>query len=144
MVRAKWLISSSLQHLIYTTIRGWQDWLNWCNDGSRLLRFDILCSDLCIYTTLGYWWCARNCGFNDGSKVRFLFQRCAYTDWIYFSVLEINWNYMGDAIPAFLTLIIIPLTYKFVFPICTKILDRYCDMQHCVWRHCRDHILRHS
>ena len=129
---------------IYTTIRGWQDWLNWCNDGSRLLRFDILCSDLCIYTTLGYWWCARNCGFNDGSKVRFLFQRCAYTDWIYFSVLEINWNYMGDAIPAFLTLIIIPLTYKFVFPICTKILDRYCDMQHCVWRHCRDRILRHS
>lgn len=29
-----------------------------------------------------------------------------------FSVLEINWHYIGDAVPAFLTLITIPLTYK--------------------------------
>ena len=29
-----------------------------------------------------------------------------------YSVLEINWHYIGDAVPAFLTLIIIPLTYK--------------------------------
>ena len=27
---------------------------------------------------------------------------------------EINWDYIGDAVPAFLTLIIIPLTYKYV------------------------------
>jgi AGZA family xanthine/uracil permease-like MFS transporter len=35
------------------------------------------------------------------------------------SVLEINWNYLGDAVPAFLTLIMIPLTYKCVllFPV---------------------------
>jgi len=34
------------------------------------------------------------------------------------SVVEINWHYIGDAVPAFLTLIIIPLTYKFViFPL---------------------------
>ena len=33
-----------------------------------------------------------------------------------FSVREINWNYIGDAVPAFLTLIIIPLTFKFVLP----------------------------
>ncbi len=25
---------------------------------------------------------------------------------------EINWDYIGDAVPAFLTIIIIPLTYK--------------------------------
>jgi len=28
------------------------------------------------------------------------------------SVCEINWNYIGDAVPAFLTIIIIPLSYK--------------------------------
>ena len=28
------------------------------------------------------------------------------------NVREINWNYIGDAVPAFLTIIIIPLTYK--------------------------------
>ena len=27
---------------------------------------------------------------------------------------EINWDYVGDSVPAFLTLIIIPLTYKYV------------------------------
>ena len=32
------------------------------------------------------------------------------------SVREINWDYIGDAVPAFLTLIIIPLTYKSAFP----------------------------
>jgi adenine/guanine/hypoxanthine permease len=29
------------------------------------------------------------------------------------NVREINWDYIGDAVPAFLTLIIIPLTYKY-------------------------------
>lgn len=29
-----------------------------------------------------------------------------------FSVREINWDYIGDAVPAFITLIIIPLSYK--------------------------------
>lgn len=28
------------------------------------------------------------------------------------SVKEINWDYIGDAVPAFLTIIIIPLSYK--------------------------------
>lgn len=28
------------------------------------------------------------------------------------SVREINWNYIGDAVPAFLTILIIPLSYK--------------------------------
>ena len=32
------------------------------------------------------------------------------------NVREINWDYIGDAVPAFLTLIIIPLTYKSVLP----------------------------
>jgi hypothetical protein len=30
------------------------------------------------------------------------------------NVREINWDYIGDAVPAFLTLLIIPLTYKCV------------------------------
>ena len=30
------------------------------------------------------------------------------------NVRDINWDYIGDAVPAFLTLIIIPLTYKYV------------------------------
>lgn len=30
------------------------------------------------------------------------------------SVREINWDYVGDSVPAFLTLIMIPLTYKYV------------------------------
>jgi len=29
-----------------------------------------------------------------------------------FSVREINWNYVGDSVPAFLTIIITPLSYK--------------------------------
>lgn len=29
------------------------------------------------------------------------------------NVREINWDYIGDAVPAFLTIIIIPLTYKY-------------------------------
>ena len=32
------------------------------------------------------------------------------------SVREINWDYLGDALPAFITILMIPLTYKFVFP----------------------------
>lgn len=33
---------------------------------------------------------------------------------LYRSVREINWDYIGDAVPAFLTIIIIPLSYKYV------------------------------
>ena len=31
------------------------------------------------------------------------------------SVKEINWSYIGDAVPAFLTILIIPLSYKYVY-----------------------------
>jgi xanthine/uracil/vitamin C permease (AzgA family) len=51
---------------------------------------------------------------------------CAHcTTLIFFrgpSVRDINWYYIGDAVPAFLTLIIIPLSYKYAhlsaFPRC--------------------------
>ena len=33
-----------------------------------------------------------------------------------YSVTEIKWDYIGDAVPAFLTILIIPLTYKYVSP----------------------------
>ena len=40
---------------------------------------------------------------------------CMLTDFVQCdSVREINWDYVGDSVPAFLTLIIIPLTYKYV------------------------------
>ena len=55
------------------------------------------------------------------------------------SVREINWDYVGDAVPAFLTIIVIPLTYKCVTelplimidpdensPSCQHRLRRYC------------------
>ena len=47
--------------------------------------------------------CVRPRHFCDKDLTFFFFCR---------SVLEINWHYIGDAVPAFLTLIIIPLTYK--------------------------------
>ncbi|KAF8737911.1 hypothetical protein AX14_012186 [Amanita brunnescens Koide BX004] len=39
------------------------------------------------------------------------------------NVLEVNWNYLGDAIPAFLTLIIIPLTYNIAYGVIAGILS---------------------
>jgi AGZA family xanthine/uracil permease-like MFS transporter len=30
------------------------------------------------------------------------------------NVREINWDYFGDAVPAFLVILTIPLTYKYV------------------------------
>ena len=32
------------------------------------------------------------------------------------NVREINWDYIGDAVPAILTIILIPLTYKYGTP----------------------------
>jgi AGZA family xanthine/uracil permease-like MFS transporter len=49
--------------------------------------------------------------------VLFLCLLCAQglTEWVLSdSVLEINWDYLGDAVPAFLTLLIIPLSFKYV------------------------------
>lgn len=34
------------------------------------------------------------------------------------NVRDINWDYIGDALPAFLTILIIPLSYKYVSPLC--------------------------
>ena len=31
-----------------------------------------------------------------------------------YSVMEVKWDYIGDSVPAFLTILIIPLTYKYV------------------------------
>ena len=36
---------------------------------------------------------------------------------------EINWNYVGDAVPAFLTLILIPLTYNIAYGVIAGILS---------------------
>ncbi|KAF9530658.1 xanthine/uracil permease [Crepidotus variabilis] len=37
------------------------------------------------------------------------------------NVLEVNWNYIGDAVPAFLTILIIPLTYNVAYGVITGI-----------------------
>jgi len=39
------------------------------------------------------------------------------------NVLEINWHYIGDAVPAFLTLIIIPLTYNIAYGVIAGVLS---------------------
>ncbi|EKM76263.1 hypothetical protein AGABI1DRAFT_115837 [Agaricus bisporus var. burnettii JB137-S8] len=39
------------------------------------------------------------------------------------NVLEINWDYLGDAVPAFLTLIMIPLTYNIAYGVIAGILS---------------------
>lgn len=52
------------------------------------------------------------------------------------NVREINWDYMGDAVPAFLTIIIIPLSYKYV--LCELLYtgtELTMALQHRVWSH---------
>lgn len=39
------------------------------------------------------------------------------------NVLEVNWHYIGDAVPAFLTLIIIPLTYNIAYGVIAGVLS---------------------
>ncbi|KAF8896859.1 xanthine/uracil permease [Gymnopilus junonius] len=39
------------------------------------------------------------------------------------NVLEVNWHYVGDGVPAFLTLIIIPLTYNIAYGVIAGILS---------------------
>jgi len=39
------------------------------------------------------------------------------------NVLEINWHYIGDAVPAFLTLIILPLTYNIAYGVIAGVLS---------------------
>ncbi|KAF8881607.1 permease family-domain-containing protein [Infundibulicybe gibba] len=39
------------------------------------------------------------------------------------NVREINWDYMGDAVPAFLTIIIIPLTYNIAYGVIAGVLS---------------------
>lgn len=42
------------------------------------------------------------------------------------NVRDINWDYIGDAVPAFLTIIIIPLTYKYAshtFLLCSVLTE---------------------
>ena len=36
---------------------------------------------------------------------------------------EINWDYVGDAVPAFLTLLVIPLTYNIAFGVIAGVLS---------------------
>ncbi|CEL63478.1 Putative xanthine/uracil permease C887,17 OS=Schizosaccharomyces pombe (strain 972 / ATCC 24843) GN=SPBC887.17 PE=3 SV=1 [Rhizoctonia solani AG-1 IB] len=38
------------------------------------------------------------------------------------NVVDINWHYVGDAVPAFLTLIIIPFTYNIAYGLITGII----------------------
>jgi len=62
------------------------------------------------------------------------------------NVREINWDYIGDAIPSFLTIIIIPLTFKYApFPDLGSSLrgnKLTLNTQHRIWCHC-GHIFVH-
>lgn len=39
------------------------------------------------------------------------------------NVREINWDYIGDSVPAFLTLIVIPLTYNIAYGVIAGIVS---------------------
>lgn len=39
------------------------------------------------------------------------------------TVTEINWDYMGDAVPAFLTIVLIPLTYNVAYGVIAGIIS---------------------
>ena len=62
------------------------------------------------------------------------------------NVREINWDYIGDAIPAFLTILIIPLTYKYAsfLHLGSRLRgDKLTlNMQHRIWCH-RGHMFVH-
>ena len=37
------------------------------------------------------------------------------------NVRDVNWDYIGDAVPAILTIILIPLTYKYAIHPCAAV-----------------------
>lgn len=86
--------------------------------------------------------CAGHCWIVDDSKVSVKngwINVQAGTEIGLHSVKEINWNYPGDAVPAFLTLIMIPLTYKYVtllLPRCFH-TDLRGVLKHCIRRYRR-------
>ena len=49
-----------------------------------------------------------------------------------YSVREINWDYPGDSIPAFLTLLIIPLSYNIAYGVIAGIIT-YIVINGSVW-----------
>lgn len=51
------------------------------------------------------------------------------------NVRDINWDYIGDALPAFLTILIIPLSFKYVLVESMRCMTE--ALQHCVRCHCR-------
>lgn len=61
---------------------------------------------------MGYGWRINDRWHSDGLQVSPPPIHHQKVNTQFFSVLEINWNYIGDAVPAFITLIMIPLTFK--------------------------------
>lgn len=55
------------------------------------------------------------------------------------SVREINWSYIGDAVPAFLTILIIPLSYKYVCLIPCSVPSDVILSQNCMQHRLRCH-----
>ena len=53
------------------------------------------------------------------------------------NVRDVNWDYIGDAIPAILTIVLIPLTYKYALYSCTAIygMELTVVIQHRIWCH---------
>lgn len=97
-------------------LRGREDWYHGHHHRLRIPHLCVLRPYLCIHSFMGNRRCPNHRGLPDDSQVSnmhlstlFLYQFTTY------SVREINWDYIGDAVPAFLTLIIIPLSYKCVF-----------------------------
>ncbi len=72
----------------------------------------VLRAYFCEHTELGDWRCIGYRWQPDDSKVSRLKLGGLLMLILFLSVREINWDYVGDSVPAFLTLVMIPLTYK--------------------------------
>ena len=98
--------------LTYCCCRGWQDRIDSDYDWNYVLHLNVLRTYFLVNSTLGYWGSIDDCWQSDGSQVSLPSIVSKETDFKYLSVLEINWHYIGDAVPAFITLLMIPLTFK--------------------------------
>jgi AGZA family xanthine/uracil permease-like MFS transporter len=105
----------STRNLQYNALRivcrGWQDRIDRHYHWNHVLHFNLLRPHFFVISTVGYGGCIGDRWFSDDSQVSPSSVRCQKRTKP-FSVLEINWHYIGDAVPAFITLLMIPLTFK--------------------------------
>ena len=106
--------SSTLWMLIHVFGRGREDRYHCNGDWDRILSLCVLFSYLRFHSWMGNGWCLNHRWIVNDPQVR-VWPKHYFYRLSLCSVREIDWDYPGDAVPAFLTIIIIPLTFKYVF-----------------------------